>query len=124
LRTDGTLQVGASGGTFSVGGSGITYDGNAVGIPGSTGLPYRMAAGTVTTSTAGTVQINFTSGRFSVAPIVTVTSVGGANAVATPYVATVQQGYFTLSLYATNAVRLAQVCHWQAIQMLSGAAGN
>lgn len=126
LRTDGNFQVGPSGGTLNVSGSTFTYEGNAVGIPGLNGLPYRMAAGTVTTSTSATVQVNFTAGRFTtnIAPIVTVTSVGGANAVAAPYVASVTYQSFTLSLYATNAVRLAQVCHWHAIQMTSSSASN
>ena len=85
----------------------------------STHYPWAMSAGTATTSTSGNVSVTFPGGgaRFAVAPIVTVTSVGGANAVTTPYVAASNISNFTVSLYTTGGARVAQVIHWHAVQM-------
>lgn len=90
----------------------------------STHTAWAMSAGTTTTSASANVTVTFPGGgaRFSVAPIVTVTSVGGANAVCMPYVASVGSASFTTSLYTTAGARVAQVVHWQATQMSSGAA--
>lgn len=86
--------------------------------------PWAMSAGSSTTSSSGNLTVTLTAGRFTQAPIVNVTSMGGANAVTMPYVASTGTANFTVSLYTTAGARVAQVVHWQAIQMTSaGAAG-
>lgn len=85
----------------------------------STHYPYAVSAGSVTTSTSGNVTVTFPASRFSQAPMVTVTSVAGTNAVCMPYVATVNASAMTLSLYTTAGARVAQQVQWHALQMTS-----
>ena len=87
--------------------------------PGTSGKPFQVSAGSVTTSTTANVTVTFPSSRFTVAPMVNVTSVAGTNAVCTPYVASVNATSMTLSLYTTAGSRVAQQVQWSAIQMTS-----
>lgn len=126
LRTDGNLQVGASGGTFNVSGSGITYGGNPLGIPGSNGLPYRMSAGSTTTSASGQVSVTLPPGggsRFTVAPIITTQVPGHAN-VCVGYISSIGTTSFNLGAFTLGGARVAATVHWQAVQMLSGSAAG
>lgn len=91
-------------------------------FPGSGGVPFRMAAGTVTTSAGADVTVTFPASRFTVAPRVSCTSVGGLNAVCTPYVVSVAAASMVVALYNTAGSRVAQVMHYNAIQMTSLAA--
>jgi len=92
--------------------------------PGTSGKALQFAAGSVTTSASADVTVTLPSGRFNVAPIITVTSVGGVNAVTTPYIATSGTANFTVSLYNTAGARVAQNVHWHAVQMTSGTASG
>lgn len=97
-------------------------------------LPYAMAAGKVTTTTATgnnaiQVTVNFPAGRFSVAPIVTL-------AVAQIPATSAEQRTHEPFLYALSATSMSVQqnnltgtnwtsqfdIHWMAVQMLAGAA--
>lgn len=126
LRTDGNLQVGPSGSTLNVTGSTFTYGGNAVGIPGQNGLPYRMSAGSTTTSASGQVTVTLPPGggsRFTVAPIIT-TQVPFHPNVSVGYVSSIGTTSFNLGAFTIGGARIAATVHWQAVQMLPGSAAG
>lgn len=116
-----TLNVNGSGDVV-IGGSttNTTIGGRIV----ATNYSWAQAAGTVTTSTSGNVTVTLPASRFTVGPIVNVTSVAGSNAVCMPYVATVNASAITLSLYTTAGARVAQQVHWTAAQMTSTTAAG
>lgn len=119
-----TLAIQADGGDVSLGNSAsdTTIPGRIV----ATNYSWAQSAGTATTSASANVTVTFPGGgaRFTVAPIVTVTSVGGTNAVCMPYVAASNVTNFTVSLYTTAGARVAQVIHWHAFQMTSTTAAG
>ena len=97
-------------------------------------LPYAMAAGKVTTTTANgnnaqQVTVNFPAGRFSVAPIVTlavlqIPSTSSMQRTHEPFIyalsataMSVQQNNLTGVNWTANFD-----IHWMAVQMLAGAA--
>lgn len=123
LRTDGNFQVGGNGGTLNVTGSTFTYNGNAVGIPGQNGLPYRMSANSLTTSASGQVTVTFPSGRFSTAPLITTQVPGHAN-VSVGYISSIGSTSFNVGAFTIGGARIAATVHWQAVQMLSGSSGG
>lgn len=112
-----TLYIQNDGGDIGLGNTGTTI--TVGGRFNATHYPYAVSAGSVTTSTTGNVTVTFPASRFSQAPMVTVTSVAGANAVCMPYVATVNATAMTLSLYTTAGARVAQQVQWHALQMTS-----
>lgn len=110
-----TLFIQNDGGDLTLGNSSSTI--TVGGRFNATHYPYAVATGSVTTSTSAHVTVTFPAGRFTVGPNVSVTSVAGANAVCTPYVATVNSSAMTVSLYTTAGARVAQQVQWLAIQM-------
>ena len=92
--------------------------------PGSTGIPFRTAAGSV--SASGGVTVTFPAGRFTVAPLVYASpNAVGANAFAQPITGNVTTSSFTIENLASNTGGVISfVTHWKAIQMTSGAASG
>jgi hypothetical protein len=94
---------------------------NSVGTsitPGIGGVPYRMAAGSVSVGSNSPVSVTFPSSRFSVSPIVQVTGTNG-------------WGWFSnlsstgVVIYQTTSwggASQSGTMHWTAVQMTSGAA--
>lgn len=117
-----TLAIQADGGDVSLGNTA-----SDVTIPGrinATNYSWAQSAGSVTTSASANVTVTLPASRFTVAPIINVTNATGANAVCMPYVASAAAGSFTLSLYTTAGARVAQLCHWTAVQMTSTTAAG
>ena len=86
--------------------------------PGSTGIPFRMAAGTATTGGNVSVTVTFPTSRFTATPIVTATVNDAAYAsvmivYSTSTTSFIMQGYSSPSYSAIRG-------NWTAIQMTSG----
>jgi hypothetical protein len=91
--------------------------------PGSTGIPYRMAANTITAFT-GNASVTFPASRFTQAPIVTVT-MASSTSVTSATIASVSTTGFTIYAWAGgSAGAVSRSGYYQAIQMTSGAAGG
>ena len=97
-------------------------------VQGSNGLPYRMAAGTISVSGGGTATgnatVTFPSGRFSVAPRVVASGSTNTNLMATSQ-GTTSTGTTIYMRHVDNTNwTTAQSAEWMAIQMTSGAASG
>ena len=92
--------------------------------PGSTGIPFRMASGTLTGTTSGLTTVTFPAGRFTQAPVTVVSCV---ETVIVPVVSISSTGFTTnafANFYGQIQVRIAFGIFWQAIQMTSGSASG
>jgi hypothetical protein len=86
-------------------------------------LPYSMESGTLTATGSGT--INFTSGRFSVAPIVLLTVVSGNNTATSATLGTVTSTTAPVNIWTgTSAATTSKTIHWTAIQMTGSTAAG
>jgi len=86
-------------------------------------LPYAMESGTVTGT--GSATITFTSGRFSVAPLVLLTVVSGSNAATSATLGTVTSSSAPVSIWSgTAASTSSRTINWTAIQMTSSTAAG
>jgi len=86
-------------------------------------LPYAMESGTLTATGSGT--INFTSGRFSVAPIVLLTVVSGNNTATSATLGTVTSTTAPVNIWSgTSAATTSKTIHWTAIQMTGSTAAG
>lgn len=83
--------------------------------------PYSEAMGRgVATPASGVATVTFPSGRFSVAPVITVTSTSGA----IPVVVSVSATSFTCRQANSTGSQVAGVIDWRAAQMTSSTAGG
>ena len=80
-------------------------------------LPYAMAVGGPTGGGTASGTITFPASRFSVAPIVTVTTINPASQI---YVNTVTASSFAWATVGNNSGGV----YWNAIQMKSGTAAG
>jgi len=86
-------------------------------------LPYAMESDT--DSGTGTITINFTSGRFSVAPILLVTVVSGNNTATSATIGSISASSATINVWSgTSAATTSKTIHWTAIQMTSSTAAG
>lgn len=80
-------------------------------------LPYAMESG-VSPSITGTGTISFTSGRFSVAPIVIATVVSSTGTASSVTVSGVTTSGATLNIWSgSSASTVGRTVNWTAIQM-------
>jgi hypothetical protein len=92
---------------------------------GDAGVPFRVAAGTVTGPSNNSASVTFPAGRFSVTPILTaVVASNPGNNVAVVYFGAITSTGFSVSAYTIGGAQIAATFHWQAIQMTSGAAAG
>jgi hypothetical protein len=92
---------------------------------GDAGVPFRVAAGTVTGPSNNSASVTFPAGRFSVTPILTaVVASNPNNNVAVVYFGAITSTGFSVSAYTIGGAQIAATFHWQAIQMTSGAASG
>ena len=86
-------------------------------------LPYAMESGTVTGT--GSATINFTAGRFSVAPLVFLTVVSGSNAATSASLGTVTTSSAPVSIWSgSTASTSSRTINWTAVQMTSSTAAG
>jgi hypothetical protein len=92
--------------------------------PGTSGIPFRMAAGSLTVT--GNATVTFPSGRFSVAPILSTGAyTNGANTAAAPmFLPSPTATSFTI--YGETTAQTARTARidWIAIQMTSTTAAG
>lgn len=87
-------------------------------------LPYAMESG-IKTSVTGSGTITFTSGRFSVAPIVLLTVVSGNNTATSVTLNAVSASSADILVWTgTSASTTAKSIHWTAIQMTGSTAAG
>jgi len=96
----------------------VNVSGNIVG----TGIPYRMAAGSV--SVTQSASVTFPASRFSVAPIVTATLVSSTASTSATVGSVTASGFTVYAWAGTAAGNAGRTANWQAIQMTSGAAAG
>lgn len=92
------------------------------------GIPFAMAAGAVSIASAASnggssTSVTFPSGRFSVAPIVTVT-IGGSTRFNIGTSSVTASGFTVRVDNFTSGTALASTAQWEAVQMTSGAAAG
>lgn len=94
-------------------------------------VPFAMAAGsgtiTITAATSGSVTLTYPTGRFSVAPIVTVANLGGSGS-SQVYLGVTANSASSVTITAyqrDNATVTATITvHYHAVQMNTGAANG
>jgi hypothetical protein len=92
---------------------------------GDAGVPFRVAAGSVSGPSNNSASVTFPAGRFSVTPILTaVVASNPNNNVAVVYFGAITSTGFSVSAYTIGGAQIAATFHWQAIQMTSGAAAG
>jgi len=92
-------------------------------IPGSSGIPYRMSAGTVsitgTGTTFATATVTFPSSRFSVTPVITATVASTATVFFASFQSQTSTGFTARISASTSTFSTTQSLHWHAVQMTS-----
>jgi hypothetical protein len=91
-------------------------------VPGSTGIPFLMAASTIPAFT-GNASVTFPVGRFTQTPVITVT-MASSTSVTSATVAGASSTGFTIYAWAGgSAATLSRTAYYQAVQMTSSS-GN
>lgn len=88
--------------------------------PGSTGIPFRMAAGAASVGLNAPVAVTFPASRFSVAPVVNLTGDGGWAWIGTPS----STGFVAYQTQSWGGSSIAGTMRWTAIQMTSSTAAG
>jgi hypothetical protein len=91
--------------------------------PGTSGKPFNMSSGSLTTSASAQTIVTFPASRFSVTPNITASVIDNPN-VSVAYIITPSSSSFSIGAFTIAGGRIAAVVHWYAIQMTSGAAGG
>lgn len=91
--------------------------------PTSPSTPWAQSANSVQTSASSITTVNFPSGRFTAAPIVTAIQRSGGT-VCVAFVSNVTKDSFQVRAYTLGGAQTSVLVGWHAVQMLkSGAAG-
>ena len=94
--------------------------------PGTAGVPFRMASGTVTSTSSGDVTVTFPASRFTQTPLITASVQGGEMIVR--IISSSSTGFSTngyANFYGQVQVRFAGFpINYIAVQMTSGAASG